>query len=833
MQSIDANFLYRIKVNLETGYLNDIEPTRPMLECLLELGFESARYWMISQDEVVGDTKLVLANSVGRRSLDDQLGYSIDATHCSILQDVPAGEFDRRRTRSKILKHTADELDKSSPKRKTNATLQLGDKYFVHIPVLCHGSLHGQLSCSFNSGYSELDPDYLNGLSALGMMLGDYKLLHMQSRVRDTISEFESQEDRLVRSRDKKAAQRLVTELIGKLLGASKTTLFDFNWYDADLVSVYESTNASEATSPTKATEIFSTDEHLTGKAFVDRTYRYVRSLDELQKTHPDLICKASLDAGLVSDGRIGGSVVYELVGSREHTSLVRVYNKADFPKVPFDYFEIDALEQACRYFSKAYDDIASFSQLDRLQRFSVKITDNIADIRKICSDVRELLSDDWVSGLVVFGRLAGEVNTTLYLSDEHGTRSLAQHPSDLMAACLDAKEVSWLSLESSNFDEEGALEQYLLNSGSTGLLVFPSDFANYSGGIGVPVLRFPASRSFKSSKHSLIPQMAESNILAYASILSRLIWFARNSIASDDAQKLVGQIGHEIKAPIRKIERLAVQIDEAIGNGIKKIPELSQLDYERFEIQPNGQHGYVRSKIGKTLRTDIRNLKDLVKYCNVTVDVASTFAQQSENSIDLTFSKVEIHELCLEIANELRRETEIWHGQRYVSCQFEFNPAFKRIKKLVCDRYLVGKIIENVFRNALKYSNPPGDYKPIVITVNANPQPDYLNIIVTNWGSAIPDDQSESIFQPFQRGTSVDRIHARRGLGIGLYIARIFARAHRGNVALVSSRPGFDDKYRRSAEGWTTTFEIRLSTRLKTGTEKFDVLSDTANKEH
>ena len=104
-------------------------------------------------------------------------------------------------------------------------------------------------------------------------------------------------------------------------------------------------------------------------------------------------------------------------------------------------------------------------------------------------------------------------------------------------------------------------------------------------------------------------------------------------------------------------------------------------------------------------------------------------------------------------------------------------------------------------------------------------PQPgSYINILVSNWGLAIPKDKQDEVFLPFTRVEIRDEIKAKRGMGIGLYIARLFATSHLGDVTLSDSKGGFHDLSRRDHEGWTTQFEIRLSSNLPVGTRQYSL---------
>jgi signal transduction histidine kinase len=57
------------------------------------------------------------------------------------------------------------------------------------------------------------------------------------------------------------------------------------------------------------------------------------------------------------------------------------------------------------------------------------------------------------------------------------------------------------------------------------------------------------------------------------------------------------------------------------------------------------------------------------------------------------------------------------------------------------------------------------------------------VEVTVRNEGAPIPDELLPIVFDPFQRGEERGS-----GLGLGLYIVREIARAHGGDVSVVSS---------------------------------------------
>ena len=101
-----------------------------------------------------------------------------------------------------------------------------------------------------------------------------------------------------------------------------------------------------------------------------------------------------------------------------------------------------------------------------------------------------------------------------------------------------------------------------------------------------------------------------------------------------------------------------------------------------------------------------------------------------------------------------------------------------------VFDEVRLGQAVSNLVVNALKYGRAG---TPIRITIDGR-DPVRLRVTVHNEGDPIRPELIPHLFDPFRRGDAVGR---RDSLGLGLYIVQEIARAHGGQVEVVSSEPG------------------------------------------
>jgi signal transduction histidine kinase len=100
-----------------------------------------------------------------------------------------------------------------------------------------------------------------------------------------------------------------------------------------------------------------------------------------------------------------------------------------------------------------------------------------------------------------------------------------------------------------------------------------------------------------------------------------------------------------------------------------------------------------------------------------------------------------------------------------------------------VWDRDRVAQALSNLLSNALEYSTPQ---KPVRVRVRDRG----ANVIVevNNQGPTIAPEMMATIFDPFRQGSQSERAGSRRGLGLGLFIARQIAEAHGGSLAVAST---------------------------------------------
>ena len=116
-------------------------------------------------------------------------------------------------------------------------------------------------------------------------------------------------------------------------------------------------------------------------------------------------------------------------------------------------------------------------------------------------------------------------------------------------------------------------------------------------------------------------------------------------------------------------------------------------------------------------------------------------------------------------------------HPHRPVDSRIEID------RKVFCDRGRLQQLASNLLANAIGHGDPQGR-----IEFTARIDGDSLLVEVWNDGEPIPEANVGEVFRPFWRRSTSSR---RQGLGLGLHICDRIVGAHRGRIAVISTRAG------------------------------------------
>lgn len=202
-----------------------------------------------------------------------------------------------------------------------------------------------------------------------------------------------------------------------------------------------------------------------------------------------------------------------------------------------------------------------------------------------------------------------------------------------------------------------------------------------------------------------------------------------------DRRTKFLMGVSHDLRTPIALIKGYT----EAITDGV-----ISDKD------QISKSLSIIHSKADQ-LETMINDLINYVKLNN-------TEWKQSLEYISL-------YPILNEFASSATNTATIY--KRNITAEINVSPEFK-----VCmDKTLFNRAMENLFSNALRYTNDNDS-----IHIQAQEEQDCIKLIISDSGIGIAEKDFENIYQIFYRGTNSRR---ESGMGIGLSVVKTIIDVH------------------------------------------------------
>jgi two-component system sensor histidine kinase CpxA len=138
----------------------------------------------------------------------------------------------------------------------------------------------------------------------------------------------------------------------------------------------------------------------------------------------------------------------------------------------------------------------------------------------------------------------------------------------------------------------------------------------------------------------------------------------------------------------------------------------------------------------------------------------------------------VSIEQLVTETVDDCRVEAQLFRG-----CGIRVEGRLSG--EVAGDRELLRRAVENVLRNAIRYSPEHVDID-VILAENSHS----ATIAVRDYGPGVPTESLSQIFDPFFRVEQA-RDEESGGIGLGLSIAKRAVRLHRGTITAQNAVPG------------------------------------------
>lgn len=261
-----------------------------------------------------------------------------------------------------------------------------------------------------------------------------------------------------------------------------------------------------------------------------------------------------------------------------------------------------------------------------------------------------------------------------------------------------------------------------------------------------------------------------------------RSLGLAAQSLATGKLNTRVGRIkGHrrdEIAQLSHEFDRMAEELESLIHSKERLLQDISH------ELRSPLARLHIAIEIGRkvtqgTAEAAFDRMETECLRLNTLIGEILNFARLDKSTDELQKTEVSILDLLTKVTEDANFESTGETKRVRILSKIDYHP--------IIDERLVHRAIENIVRNALRYS-PPNE--PVSISYTLNETNDVLFIDIEDKGPGVPEEQLETIFNPFYRVDS-SRTKTTGGYGLGLAIAQKAISLHNGRIVATNRKGG------------------------------------------
>ena len=208
--------------------------------------------------------------------------------------------------------------------------------------------------------------------------------------------------------------------------------------------------------------------------------------------------------------------------------------------------------------------------------------------------------------------------------------------------------------------------------------------------------------------------------------------------------RRLFGDISHELRSPLARLQ-VAIELLQ------KKMPEAEQPMLARLENE--------------------------VARMNALIEEVLRYSRLESGTLNGERQMISLNDTLNRICNDANFEGKARNCEVILRASSDV--------KLMAVAQLIERAIENILRNALKYS-PENSQVEVELSVRDN----QAIISVADHGPGVSEPELEKLFAPFYR-CAEDRNRASGGIGLGLAIALRAIKLHNGSITLKNRASG------------------------------------------
>ncbi|MBA2656142.1 MAG: HAMP domain-containing protein [Tatlockia sp.] len=261
-----------------------------------------------------------------------------------------------------------------------------------------------------------------------------------------------------------------------------------------------------------------------------------------------------------------------------------------------------------------------------------------------------------------------------------------------------------------------------------------------------------------------------------------RLLRLAAKSIATGNLNTRVGHFkGHyrdEIAELSGEFDKMAEQIQEIMNSKERLLQDIShELRSPLARMQIAIELG--RNKATHGAESEFNRMETECNRLNALIGEILDFARLDNPSTHLNKSLINLADLVKQVVDDAN--FEVGGSQAVVKFHASSNC------ELFLEERLVHRAIENIIRNAIRYSVPNPQIDVHLYWAASNTD---IIIDIDDNGPGVPEEQLEKIFNPFYR-VDASREKKTGGYGLGLSIAQQAIKLHHGCIKAMNREQG------------------------------------------